>query len=279
MPTEASEYVLGHSASELRRLIEQAAFFGDLTADVFRRAELRPGMSVLDVGCGAGDVAFLAASLVAPTGRVLGIDKSPDALSMARTRAEAAGADNIEFEIADAATFHSTRKFDAIVGRLVLAYQPDPAAVLRHLASQLRDGGVIVFQECDLSTASTKPELPLFTRMVGHVVETFRRAHLEADMGSRLHAAFCAAGLPAPRMIAAARVESGEHSLAYAAVAKVVDSAAPMMERLGVATVEELQLATLEDRLREEVTRADAVVFMPRFVGAWTTVERRRPAG
>ena len=53
-----SEYVLGHSAAELHRLIEQAAFFGDLTADVFRRAELTPGMSVLDVGCGVGDVAF-----------------------------------------------------------------------------------------------------------------------------------------------------------------------------------------------------------------------------
>lgn len=274
VPTSPSEYVLGHSAAELRRLIEQAAFFGDLTGDVFRRAELGEGMSVLDVGCGVGDVAFLAASLVGPSGSVKGIDRSAEAVAVARDRAAQASADNVTFEVADAATFHSDEVFDAVVGRLVLAYQPNPSAVIRHLASLVRDGGAIVFHECDLSTAATKPEVPLFTSMVGHVIETYRRANLEADMGSRLHAAFCDAGLPAPQMIAAARVESGEQSLAYAAVARVVESAAPMMERLGVATIAELQLDTLESRLRDEVTRADAVVFMPTFVGAWTRVSR-----
>ena len=272
MTTPLSEYVLGHSAAELQRLIEQAAFFGDLTADLFRRAGLRPGMSVLDIGCGVGDVAFLAASLVGPTGSVVGIDRAAEAVAVARQRAGAVAADNVTFEVADAATFQTTTPFDAVVGRLVLAYQPDVSAVLRHLASLVRDGGVLAFQECDLSSASTKPEVPLFTRMVGYVIETYRRANLESDMGSRLHAAFRQAGLPAPQMIAAARVESGPNSLAYAAVARVVESAAPMMERLGVATPADLHLDTLEERLRTEVVQADAVVFMPMFVGAWAVV-------
>jgi ubiquinone/menaquinone biosynthesis C-methylase UbiE len=267
-----SEYVLGHSAAELRRLIEQAAFFGELTADLFRRAGLQPGMQVLDVGCGVGDVAFLAASLVGPSGSVVGIDRSAEAVAVARERAAQAGADNVSFEVADAAAFRAAQSVDAVVGRLVLAYQPDPAAVLRHLAAQLRAGGVIAFQECDLSTSATRPALPLFTRVVDLVRETYRRANLEADMGSCLHAAFRKAGLAAPQMIAATRVESGEASLAYGAVAKVVESAAPMMERLGIATVAELQLPTLEARLRDEVLDADAVVFMPRFVGAWTQI-------
>jgi SAM-dependent methyltransferase len=265
-------YVLGHSEAELSRLIEQAAFFGEMTADLFRRAELQPGMHVLDVGCGVGDVAFLAASLVGPSGSVLGIDRAAEAVAVARARAEQAGANNVTFEVAEAATFRATHPLDAVVGRLVLAYQPDPAAVLRHLAKQIRGGGILAFQECDLSSAATKPALPLFTRMVDNVRETYRRATLEADMGSRLHASFRAAGLPAPQMIAATRVESGPHSLAYAAVAKVVESAAPMMERLGVATLAELQLGDLEARLRDEVVQADAVVFMPMFVGAWTKV-------
>ncbi len=270
----SSEYVLGHSAAELQRLIEQAAFFGDLTADLFRRAELRPGMRVLDVGCGVGDVAFLAASLVGPTGSVLGIDRAAEAVAVARQRAGVAATDNVTFEVADAATFQTTTTFDAVVGRLVLAYQPDVSAVLRHLATLVRDGGVIAFQECDLSSTSTKPSLPLFTRMVGYVIETYRRANLEAEMGSRLHSAFRQAGLPAPQMIAAARVESGPSSLAYAALARVIESAAPMIERLGVATAADLHLETLEQRIRDEVVQADAVVFMPMFVGAWTRVAR-----
>ena len=274
VPTAPSEYVLGHSAAELRRLIEQAAFFGDLTADVFRRAGLEPGMSVLDVGCGVGDVAFLAASLVGPEGSVTGIDRAAEAVAVARERAAQAEADNVTFEVADAATFSPAETFDAVVGRLMLAYQPNPAAVLRHLASLVRNGGIVAFHECDLSSASTKPEVPLFTRMVGYVIETYRRANLEADMGSRLHSAFRDAGFPAPQMIAAARVESGGQSPAYAAVARVIESAAPMMERLGVATAADLQLDTIEERLRKEVVQADAVVFLPMFFGAWARVVR-----
>ena len=53
---------------------------------------------------------------------------------------------------------------------------------------------------------------------------------------------------------------------------KVVESAAPMMERLGVTNVADLHLETLEQRLRDEVVQADAVVFMPTFVGAWVRV-------
>ncbi|MEO7156385.1 MAG: hypothetical protein ABI039_02415, partial [Vicinamibacterales bacterium] len=60
------EYVLGHAADELDRLIKQAAFFGDLTEHTLKLAGLAPGMRVLDLGCGAGDVSFLAASLVGP---------------------------------------------------------------------------------------------------------------------------------------------------------------------------------------------------------------------
>lgn len=272
MAIPASQYVLGHSESELQRLIEQAAFFGELTAELFRKAGLRRGMRVLDVGCGVGDVAFLAASLVGPTGTVLGIDRSEEAVHVARERAALAGARNVTFEVADATTFRAPRRVDAVVGRLVLAYQPDPAAVVRHLAAQVQDGGVVAFHECDLATARTNPPLPLFTRVVENLVETFRRANLHADMGSRLHATFQEAGLPAPRMIASTRVESGEDSGAYAAIAKVVASAAPIMERLGVATIAELQLESLEQRLREEVTCADAVVYMPIFTGAWANV-------
>ena len=92
-------YILGHDRDELDRLIDQARFFGDLTEEVLRRAGVEPGMRVLDVGCGTGDVLFLATRLVGPTGAVLGVDRSAAAVAVAERRARDAGLGNVSFVV------------------------------------------------------------------------------------------------------------------------------------------------------------------------------------
>ena len=57
---------------------------------IFAEAGIRPGMRVLDLGCGAGDVTFVAADLVGPDGSVVGVDRSPQALARAQLRAGSA---------------------------------------------------------------------------------------------------------------------------------------------------------------------------------------------
>jgi cyclopropane fatty-acyl-phospholipid synthase-like methyltransferase len=64
--TQPRPYPLGYTETEFPRLERQAAFFGELTEDVLRRAGVAPGMHVLDVGCGIADVSLLAARLVGP---------------------------------------------------------------------------------------------------------------------------------------------------------------------------------------------------------------------
>ena len=110
-----AEYILGHSEREIRRLIHQAAILRPITERLMRGAGIRPGMRVLDLGCGAGDVSFLAAELVGASGSVVGIDRSPEAIAVARTRALAAGLRNVRFEEAAVGTFSAIEPFDMVV--------------------------------------------------------------------------------------------------------------------------------------------------------------------
>ena len=86
MQHSSPQYVLGRSETESQRLVKQADFLRPSTERVFRKAGIKEGMHVLDLGCGAGDVSFLAAELVGPTGSVVGIDVDPGVLAVARVR-------------------------------------------------------------------------------------------------------------------------------------------------------------------------------------------------
>ena len=129
----SGSYPLGYSEDEAHRLATQAAFFEDLTGDVFQRAGIGMGMQVLDLGCGVGDVSFLAAGMVGAAGTVLGIDRNASSIQTARHRAMGLGLSNVQFEVSDLDTFADNgRRFDALIGRLVLLYLPDPAAYLHN---------------------------------------------------------------------------------------------------------------------------------------------------
>jgi len=79
--TDTGDYILGHASQELDRLISQSRFLAELTEHLLRLAGLQAGMHVLDVGCGSGDVSFLAARIVGPGGSVIGIDRSPESVA------------------------------------------------------------------------------------------------------------------------------------------------------------------------------------------------------
>ncbi|WP_433606035.1 class I SAM-dependent methyltransferase [Dactylosporangium sp. CA-139114] len=264
-------YALARTQDEYERLGRQAAFLHGTTERLFRAAGLGPGMRVLDVGSGAGDVALLAASLVGPAGSVVGVDVDPAVLSVARGRARALGLDHVRFVEGDAATADLDGPFDAAVGRLVLMYRADPAEALRHIAARVRPGGVLAFQELDLDPSipsRSLPEQSLWNDTGRLVVETFRRAGMQVRMGRGLFAAFRAAGLPAPAMLDEALTGGGPDFGGYAWLAGVTRSLAPAMAKLGVADPGGLDLETLADRIRADAIDHGTVVWTPSFVGA-----------
>src|SRR6516162_4972424 len=131
---DANEYALGYSERELERLRRQAQLVNPITRQYLIEAGLAPGMCVLDVGSGAGDVAFLAAELVGPSGQVVGVDRSRDALVFARSRAKEQSLADVTFVESELAAMSFDQHFDAAIGRYVLCFQPDPAALLRKIS-------------------------------------------------------------------------------------------------------------------------------------------------
>ncbi|MGT2466559.1 class I SAM-dependent methyltransferase [Mesorhizobium atlanticum] len=265
------EYELGHSDSELKRLATQAALVDPMTRDYLRRAGLRTGMHVLDVGSGAGDVAFLAAEIVGPTGLVIGSDRSAVALDAARVRAAQRGLENVIFHQCDPATFAFDVSFDAIVGRYVLMFSPDPIEMLRGISRHLRPGGVIVFHEVDWTGAASFPSVSTYDNCHRCITETFRRVGTNPNMGLQLHSTFVTAGLPAPTMEVRALAGGGtDDQSGIDLISDLAAIMAPVMEQMGVITASELGPKTLQDRIRAETT-ANASIVVGRYeVGAWS---------
>jgi SAM-dependent methyltransferase len=119
------------------------AMLGPFGARVLDAVALRPGERVLDVGCGAGDLARAAANRVGPDGQVLGLDLSAALIDAAR---QATAADQASFVVGDAQTYGLPQGgFDVVVSRFGVMFFDDPVAAFANLGSALRPGGRLGF--------------------------------------------------------------------------------------------------------------------------------------
>lgn len=270
MQASRQEYALGHSEQELDRLIEQSWFFGDISEQFLRLAGLDEGMHVVDVGCGPGDVSFLAARFVGPTGSVIGVDRSEDAVRLAEQRAGAAGLKNVSFMVADISELELDEPVDALIGRLVLMYFPDPSPVVRHLAGLVKPGGIVAFEDFDVNAPKSVPPVALFDLTIERIRQAFVRAGADIETGLKLGRIFQDAGLAQPQTILGGRAEFAADSYLYNVVAQVARTILPVMEKTGIATADEIDIDTLADRLRAETIAAGATLVSPALIGAWT---------
>jgi SAM-dependent methyltransferase len=262
-------YPFADRVAEDERLVAQGRVFDPLTRRLLREAGLAPGMRVLDLGSGAGNVARLAAELVGPDGAVVGVERDPAAVELARRRTNEP---NIEYRVGDVQTLAGIEDgFDAVTGRLVLMYLTDPVAALRQAAARVRRGGLVCMHEADLAYPAASPQTPLWSQMQGYFLDALEKAGIERRMGPVLFTAFRAAGLPGPHLLVEAFAEGGPDAPAWA-WANVVSATVPLMERFGVATRAEVDPPTLAERLLTETVSRDGCMIGPPMTGAWVTV-------
>ena len=110
---------------------------------------LRPGMRVLDLGCGPGSITLGLAEKVAP-GEVVGVDLQPLQVAQAQALSAARGITNVRFEVADVYRMpFPDGSFDAVFAHVVLMHLREPVRALAEIRRVLRPGGVVGVRDCD----------------------------------------------------------------------------------------------------------------------------------
>ena len=272
--TPEMEYILGHSEREIRRLMHQASILRPITERLLRGAGIGRGMRVLDLGCGAGDVSMLAAELVGASGSVVGIDRSPEAIAVARGRARTAELRHVHFQEATVGAFSDPEPFDAVIGRYVLIHQADPVALIRAAAGLVRPEGVVAFHELCVrgQAVQSLPTVSLWQQAGEWIRMAFQAAAPHHDAGGRLIEHFSRAGLPQPTVFCESPVGRGEDSPLIAWIADTLESFVPQLAKMRILTADTIAIDTFEDRLRTAVVEAQSQLVGPAQFCAWARV-------
>jgi Methyltransferase domain len=160
--------------------------------------------------------------------------------------------------------------FDAVVGRLVLMYCPDPVDFVRKLTGCLRDGGLVVFQEFDCDNCRSCPPAPAYEQAANWIRASLVAGGARLRLGLELFGIYLAAGLPEPSLVMEASIGGGRGCGAYQLIAEVVETLLPLIEKHRIATVAEVEISTLARRMRDEVVARNGVALSPALIGAWS---------
>lgn len=271
MPDEAgAHYLWGQSKAETDRIVSQAKVLRSASQRLLESAGTKPGMRVLDAGCGAGDVALLARDMVGPAGLVVGIDEDAGILSVARARARAEGKPDIEFRQASAVSFADPDGFDLVVCRFVLHHQHDPLSFLKALAAAVRPGGVLALHEPGVRAKQlSTPPVPLYEEAFEACFGAVRAACPHHDVAYRLASLFHDAGLPQPHLFSETPTGSGEQCPFYALVTDAFRSARQVIETHGLWQGSTLPDDGMEQQIRMEAVRLHSQLQYPEQICAW----------
>jgi len=190
-PLTHEKYTHGHAPATVRqhgrRTAEEAAGF--------LLPELRPGMRLLDIGCGPGSITQGLAQRLAP-GQVVGVDLSRETLEAARKNAAAQGIANLTYEAGSVYELpFPDASFDVAYAHQVFQHLREPGKALSEMLRVVRSGGLVAVRDVDWGTASYWPSDPWIDRFIETHFKTWDRNGGDPRMGRRLRALFNAAGI------------------------------------------------------------------------------------
>jgi SAM-dependent methyltransferase len=201
MPPSQSQYALGTGLDELERLGLQHRLWSDAAHESWRRAGLRLGDHVLDVGAGAGFASYDLAQLVGPSGRVVAIDESRGFVDRIVEQARARGLPQLTAVVGDVQSLPSIEavgqaSFQLAYARWVLCFVASPEATVSGVARALAPSGVwVVHDYFNYTTMTSAPRRPSITRVVDAAARSWRDRGGDPDIAGRLPAMMESCGL------------------------------------------------------------------------------------
>ena len=228
-------------------------------------------MHVLDVGCGGGDVSFLAARIVGPTGTVTGIDVHQNRSHWRRSAPRPPGLANVRFLAADAKDFVLDEPVDASSAGWCSMYWPEAASVVRHLAKirQARRASSRFRTTISRPPSRSRGARNSKRRSIecARLHPRGRRNPDGSEARSRLRRCGAADAENAHRPRASNEGRSRRRTVSSTEITRTL---LPLMELTGVATADEVDIDTLASRLKGEALELRATHVAPSLVGAWT---------
>ncbi|TKT82893.1 methyltransferase domain-containing protein [Aquamicrobium sp. LC103] len=193
---EPDTYLLGRAEAEEARLKGQIANLAPDSDAQLDRIGIRPGERVVDLGCGPGGVLHLLGKRVGHTGSVLGIERSPHFVDLARRFAAGHGLTQVEVREGDAYDTGLPRaSFDGAHMRLVLVNVPQPERIVREMVSLVRPGGWVASFEADYLAHLCDPSLPAWSRLLEAYGAYSEAQGIDLHVGRRTHRLFRDAGV------------------------------------------------------------------------------------
>jgi len=182
-----SQYYLKTGEADRLRLERLGKIYNPFTQYFLQRHGLKPGMHVLEYGCGTGDMLCWLAQQVGPTGRVVGIDAAEDQIEICREKVKEKRLNNVELhtlKIEDIASLNQT--FDIAFGRWVLLFLANPTHVAEQILNHLKPRGTLIIETCEQANSGihSEPEHPVFLEWRNMVERAFTSQGLSAHFAT-----------------------------------------------------------------------------------------------
>lgn len=184
---EPDEYFLGYRHAEQERLQRQAQELDQEARWLLDQIDLPAGARAVEIGCGPRGCLDLLAERVASTGEVVGVERSDEAVQLARKFIVENNLGNVRVLHADARQTGLPRgELDFATARLVLVNIPHPEEVVSEMAALVRPGGVVVLHEVDWIASACDPPLPAWDRLINLMIAFATKNGNDLHIGRRL---------------------------------------------------------------------------------------------